>query len=393
MQYHPYANLFPMMPDAELAYIVEDMKANGYDPSMPVITYEGQILDGRNRFKAADMAGVEPSFVEYQGDDALAYVIRHNLHRRHLDVGQKAAIVDEIAILKRGRNWNNSAIMQNKITVEQAANQIGVSARTVHEYREVKREAPELAEKVKHGEIKLSEAKKEIKKQKKEAQVELAKATDAIQNKEVEIDIQPGWYKVGNQFLFYGDNTSEEFISKLPQSSFAFADPPYNAGVDDWDSDYVWQLDYLQDKADIVAVTPGGWNAFNFYKESNMNYIWEMFCWINNGMTHGRCGFANVIKTSIFGNKKPKISQDFWQISIKLNEGNDTKHKGRKPYEFMIHLLNMFSKEGDTIIDPFGGSGTTLVLCEQMNRVSYNAEINKEYCIDIIKRIGHHERL
>lgn len=383
------------MPDAELAHIVDDMKANGYDLSMPVITYEGQILDGRNRFKAADLAGVEPAFTEYDGDDALAFVIRHNLHRRHLDVGQKAAVVDEISLLKHGgnRKSNQSIKLDFDITVDEAAKSIGVSRATVFQYREVKREAPELAEKVKQGEIKLSDAKKEVKKQKKEAQVELAKATDAIEKKEVEIDIEPGWYKVGNQYLFYGDNYCDQFINRLPKAAFAFADPPYNAGVDDWDSDYVWKLDYLQDKADIVAVTPGGWNAFNFYKESNMNYIWEMFCWINNGMTHGRCGFANVIKTSIFGNKKPKISQDFWQISIKLNEGNDTKHKGRKPYEFMIHLLNMFSKEGDIVIDPFGGSGTTLVLCEQMNRVSYNAEINKEYCIDIIKRIGHYERL
>ena len=211
--------------------------------------------------------------------------------------------------------------------------------------------------------------------------------------KNIEAEIEKGWYKVGNQFLYYGSNLDIEFKSRLPKAKFAFADPPYNAGVDEWDFDFKWELDFLQDFAEIVAVTPGGWNACNFYKQTNMNYIWEMFCWISNGMTHGKCGYANVIKTSIFGNVKPKISQDFWKISIKINESEDTKHKGRKPYDFMIHLIDIFTKEKDIVIDPFSGSGTTLLMCEKMNRISYNAELNKQYCIDIIKRIGNYERL
>ncbi|MFY7937697.1 MAG: DNA methyltransferase [Flavobacterium sp.] len=193
--------------------------------------------------------------------------------------------------------------------------------------------------------------------------------------------------------MYFGSNTDKEFIDKLPKAKFAFADPPYNAGVDKWDFDFKWELDYLENYANVVAVTPGGWNACNFYKETNMNYIWEMFCWITNGMTHGKCGYANVIKTSIFGKVKPKISQDFWKINIDISKTEDTKHKGRKPYDFMIHLIDLFTNENDIVIDVFGGSGTTMLMCEQMNRISYNAEIDKQYCIDIIKRIGNYERI
>lgn len=211
--------------------------------------------------------------------------------------------------------------------------------------------------------------------------------------KNIETELENGWYKVSNQYLYFGSNTDSEFIDNLPKAKFCFADPPYNAGVDEWDYNFKWELDYLQQYADIIAVTPGGWNACNFYKETKMNYIWEMFCWISNGMTHGRCGYANVIKTCIFGNVKPKISQDFWKITIKTSESDDTKHKGRKPYDFMIHMIDLFTVENDIIIDPFAGSGTTMLLCENMNRISYNAEVNKDYCIDIIKRIGSYERL
>ena len=59
----------------------------------------------------------------------------------------------------------------------------------------------------------------------------------------------------------------------------------------------------------------------------------------------------------------------------------------------MIHLIDLFTVENDIVIDAFAGSGTTLLLCENMKRISYNAEVNKDYCIDIIKRIGSYERI
>ena len=285
---------------------------------------------------------------------------------------------------------------------EGLGNIAGVSYKTIEKVEKIEQAAAlETKAKLSTGEVSINQAYQEIKKEEKKIEIaekkeEQKKIIESVQNetlKDIQTTIEKGWYKVGNQYLYYGSNTDKEFINKLPKAKFCFADPPYNAGVDEWDFNFKWELDYLQKYADVIAVTPGGWNAHNFYKETKMNYIWEMFCWISNGMTHGRCGYANVIKTSIFGNVKPKISQDFWKITIKISETEDTKHKGRKPYDFMIHLIDLFTKENDFIIDPFAGSGTTLILCEKMNRISYNAEINKNYCIDIIKRIGNYERI
>jgi 16S rRNA G966 N2-methylase RsmD len=398
-----------------------------------IVTWQGFIIDGHNRYKIATDWQLSFKTIEkaFESDVDVRIWMRNNQKgRRNLT---KAWIIEleldnkedlalkgkEIYIETVGRpkkellSLNDNDLIELNIsknekieipkhdTRKEIAKAAGVSTGMIAMSEIVKEKKPELWQKAKDGEITVTNAYKEFKKEEKKVEIiqkkqEQERLINEIENhplKDIETKLEKGWYKVGKQFLYFGSNTDSEFKEFLPKAKFAFADPPYNAGVDDWDFNYKWELDYLEDLADIVAVTPGGWNAFNFYKETNMNYIWEMFCWISNGMTHGKCGYANVIKTSIFGNTKAKFSQDFWKINIKVNETEDTKHKGRKPYEFMSHLLEIFSNENDTIIDAFAGSGTTMVLCEKMNRVSYNAELNKQYCIDIIKRIGTYERV
>jgi 16S rRNA G966 N2-methylase RsmD len=251
-------------------------------------------------------------------------------------------------------------------------------------YQEIKSEALNKGKEISQNQV--LKVGKEIDKQ--SAEFAMREAVDSIKDTNTEhvTDIYQGWHKVGNQYLYYGSNLDEQFLDKLPKCKFAFADPPYNAGVDEWDKNFTWAQDYLQDYADVVAVTPGGWDAYNFYHNTMMIYQWEMACWIRNGMTHGRCGYANWIKIALFGKVKPKMSQDFFDITIKTNETEDTKHKGRKPYDFMAHLITTFTEVGDSIIDPFAGSGTTMLMSEKLGRISYNAELDKQYCIDIINR-------
>ena len=82
--YHPIADIFPMMTESERVALVDDMRQNGYDQTTPIVMYEGKILDGRNRWEAAQGLGINPPTVQYEGDDPLGFVIRHNLTRRHL---------------------------------------------------------------------------------------------------------------------------------------------------------------------------------------------------------------------------------------------------------------------------------------------------------------------
>lgn len=407
-----FKDLIPALTAEEFAQLEANCIAEGIREN--ILTWQGFIIDGHNRYEIAQTHGLPFGTQEkyFKDENAVReWMILNQFGRRNLSNYQRSVLALKLegvyqakAKEKQEKGINQFSLPQKSAeppieTRRELAKVANVSHDTIAKVKTIQQKAaPEIKAKLETGEVSINQAYQEIKKEEKIAQrqlkrQELENTIEKIDNKEkynFAIDnLQRGWYKVNNQFLYYGSNTDSEFINFLPQAKFAFADPPYNAGVDEWDYNFKWELDYLQNKANIIAVTPGGWNACNFYKETKMNYIWEMFCWISNGMTHGKCGYANVIKTSIFGNVKPKISQDFWKISIRVNETEDTQHKGRKPYEFMFHLLNLFTNECDIVIDPFAGSGTTLIMCEQMQRISYNAEINEQYCRLIFERAGN----
>lgn len=91
---HPAAELFPLMADTDLAELAEDIKKNGLHEPVWLVDHEGEtvILDGRNRHRACEMAGIEPKTRRYAGEDPIGFSISQNVQRRHLTPGQKAAV-------------------------------------------------------------------------------------------------------------------------------------------------------------------------------------------------------------------------------------------------------------------------------------------------------------
>ena len=99
-KYHPLCLLFPRLGDDELQELAEDIRQNGLENDM--VTLDGKILDGRNRHVACEIAGVEPRFREFTGDDPIAWVVSQNLVRRHLTASQRAVVAfDLLPLLKK----------------------------------------------------------------------------------------------------------------------------------------------------------------------------------------------------------------------------------------------------------------------------------------------------
>jgi ParB-like chromosome segregation protein Spo0J len=86
MQFHEFANDYPMMPAYELGRMEQGMMEWGFDARFPIVRYQGKILDGRNRYVASKNADVKPVFVDFVGTDeeAKQFVQRANEERRHL---------------------------------------------------------------------------------------------------------------------------------------------------------------------------------------------------------------------------------------------------------------------------------------------------------------------
>ena len=61
-------------------------------------------------------------------------------------------------------------------------------------------------------------------------------------------------------------------------------------------------------------------------------------------------------------------------------------HPTQKPVELIVRALKNSSKEGDAVLDLFGGSGSTLIACEKTNRIGYMMELDEKYVDVIIKR-------
>lgn len=189
--WHDYANIFPeIAPEAQKA-LKEDIRRHGVHD--PIVVFENQILDGRNRYMAARDLGVEFPVVDFLGDReaALDYVISTNLHRRHLNESQRASIAAKISEMTVGRppkqnsaNLHNfdetqdstSALSQTlaeydlelplsgeqvAMSQHRAADMLNVSPRNVAKARKVQAKGiPELGAAVDKGDLSLNAAEK-----------------------------------------------------------------------------------------------------------------------------------------------------------------------------------------------------------------------------------------
>lgn len=149
---HPYADIFPMLDRDQYAELVEDVRSHGLRE--PVILYEGQILDGRNRYRACKDAGVDCRFEPYTGDDPLSLVISLNLKRRHLSESQRAMVAAKLANLDLGGNQHSEGL-----PIGRASEMLNVGERSVARAKDVRaRGSAELQEAVERGEVSVSAA-------------------------------------------------------------------------------------------------------------------------------------------------------------------------------------------------------------------------------------------
>lgn len=239
-------------------------------------------------------------------------------------------------------------------------------------------------------------------------------------------------YQLGNHILMCGDSTNKEDVTKLLRGGVAdllLTDPPYNVNYsggtkdkltianDDMDDSSFYQ--FLIDafaNADSV-MRPGAafyiWhadsNGLTFRRACN-DAGWKIrqcLIWVKNSMVLGRQDYQWKHEPCLYGWKdgashyfvadrtETTVREDELEAAIdeekttilRYNKPTSSKmHPTMKPVKLIGDLIYNSSRKDDNVLDLFGGSGTTLIACEETDRNCYMMEYDPHYCDVIISR-------
>ena len=178
---------------------------------------------------------------------------------------------------------------------------------------------------------------------------------------------------------------------EMPATRAAFA-----AAGGHWSCDVVWVKDrfvlghgdYQQQFEPILYGWPSAMGKHYFLCERNEPNVWEAVNGVqaieDNGRTLIRfMGFEVAVEGRVSGTvRRQKAKTDIWRFDKPMRS---TEHPTMKPVALCAQAVKNSAKRGETVLDPFGGSGSTLIACEQLGRRCLMMEIDPRFC-DVIRK-------
>jgi len=342
-------------PDSAIDKLVRSIKEFGWTNPILVST-DGYILAGHARLKAAEKAGIEEVPVVYlplEGAKAEAYLIADNRLQDETDWDYEK-LKDLLQELDTGE-FDLELTGFDMGEIEDLMTQFHVPGEIVED------EAPEPPE---------------------------------------EPVTKPGdlWI-LGRHRLLCGDATKDyNILIDNKDIKLLFTDPPYGVSVVGSNGsigkgclakegtyrpvigdDTYFNPTYLLNIGEKQII----WGANYFHDKLPLGTRWLV--WDKerpDGTTFSDCELA---WTSIEGVavKKYKCT---WHGMIREGESEKRVHPTQKPLKLCCEIIKDYTDENDIVLDLFGGSGSTLIACEQLNRTCYMMEIDPAYCDVIIRR-------
>jgi DNA modification methylase len=199
------------------------------------------------------------------------------------------------------------------------------------------------------------------------------------------------YYDDGTCVIYHGDFFSATDV----WSDVVITDPPYGVGMeydsfDDSRSDY-WDwmrqaVRHMVNAADLVAFT----HRVTALREI-IGWDW-MYCW-NKPMCGSALHFAPIMPhwepVFVYGIKgRNDLPRRFDVFSHNPIRGGTNGHPCPKPIPLASAMVESFSLLGDTVLDPFMGSGTTLVAAKSAGRKAIGIELSERYCEIAAKRLA-----
>lgn len=171
LENHQAAEIFPLMTEDQFLKLRKDIEEHGL--LEPISLYEGKILDGRNRYHACLSLGVAPIFEEAELGEMTPteYALSKNLHRRHLNAAQRAALALDLlpALSERAaerKRWVGKKSETEHVNdkdekgaaAENAAKLVGLGSSTVEKAIAIQKRSPDVVERMRSGELKTVDA-------------------------------------------------------------------------------------------------------------------------------------------------------------------------------------------------------------------------------------------
>jgi len=229
-------------------------------------------------------------------------------------------------------------------------------------------------------------------------------------------------YQLGNHRLMCGDSTNEEDVAKLMngvKADMVFTDPPYKIEIQGGFKDIIGKQlkKTMEDIAFISDFEPQNFlkvlpkvfenNKFNAYIFCNKELVLDYLLWARENKLasnilvwkkpaafpladNHRCDIEYLLlfrKNAIWHNSLKNVNYSRCLEYSRVNkEKENANHPTPKPVELISQEVQISSNENGIVIDLFGGSGSTLIACEQLNRKCYMMEYLPKYIDVIIER-------
>ena len=220
-------------------------------------------------------------------------------------------------------------------------------------------------------------------------------------------------WKLGSHRLVCGDSTKEESFSLLMDgklANLAVTDPPYNVNYegaagkiknDNMENSafYEFLLEAFKNTEAVMTqdssiyVFHADTEGLNFRKAfSDAGFYLSGTCiWKKQSLVLGRSPYQWQHEPVLFGWKKKgkhKWYADRKQTTIWEFEKprRNSDHPTMKPVALVAHPIINSSLSNCIVLDPFGGSGSTLIACEQTDRICYTIELEEKFCDVIVER-------
>ena len=220
-------------------------------------------------------------------------------------------------------------------------------------------------------------------------------------------------WTLGRHRLVCGDSTKEETYDVLMQgqkTNLVITDPPYNVNYEGTagkikndnmadDKFYQFLLDAFLNMEKVMAndasiyvfhADTEGLNVRKAFSDAGF-YLSGCCIWMKPSLVLGRSPYQWQHEPCLYGWKKKGKHQwysDRKQTTIWSFEKTkkNTDHPTMKPIPLLAYPIKNSSMSNTLVLDPFGGSGSTLIACEQTDRSCYTIELDEKFCDVIVKR-------